>query len=103
VKNKKSIMGEITLFRVQVEGTGVESVQDEYFETHDAAVLASAITGTINVPRPVSVLMLSDGTFIKKPVFIKVSPAPSEAEVAKLLERLSPEERVALRKRGARI
>ena len=98
-----SVVGEITMFRVTIEGRGGDSVHDEWFETADAAVLASAIDGGNDAAHPEVVLRLSDGTHILPPRTIHISTPPTIGAVAKLLDNLSPATRALLRRAGAKV
>ncbi len=85
-----SIVGEVTAYMVEIEGRGGNSVHDEVYETNEGAILASAIDGQNNTPRPITLLKLSNGTFIEPPRSVTIRPAPSEEETAKLLDKLPP-------------
>ncbi len=87
------------LFKVEIEGRGGDSVHDTYYETEEAAILASAIDGQNRTPTKTLAFKLSDGTYILRPQYIHVSDPPSEAEVAKLMEKLTPAQKLLFAKK----
>lgn len=88
----------VTLFKVQIEGRGGDSVHDEYFETRGAAILASAIDGGNHEPEEVIALKFPDGSIMKLGEFIHITHPPHGRDVAKLREsftdRRTPAERL---------
>jgi len=94
-----TIVGEVTAYEVEIEGRGGDSVHDEIFETKEGAILASAIDGKNNTPRPVYLLKLSNGDFIRPPQYVPVRPEPTEGDTAKLLETLSPAVKLLLERK----
>jgi hypothetical protein len=85
-----SVVEIVTLYKVEIEGRGGDSSREEYFETPEAAILASAVDGKNLEPTREDVLKLSDGTFILMPVFVHISQPPSKEQVAKLIGNLPP-------------
>jgi hypothetical protein len=92
-KPKLSVLGERILYRVEIVGRGGDSVHDEYFLTREHAILASAVDGHDHPPYTICVLELSDGSFVQMKR-IGVSLPPSEEEIEKLLENLTPAQKI---------
>jgi hypothetical protein len=91
-----SVVAIVTLYKVEIEGRGGDNAHEEYFETRKSAVLASAVDGQNREPTPEDVLKMSDGTHIRMPGRIHISEPPSEEQVAKLMESLTPAMRLLL-------
>ena len=85
---------EVTLFKVEIEGRGGDSVHSAFFKTQEDAILASALDGQNLVPTEVNALKLQDGTYVEIPMPIHVSHPPSETEVASLMENLTPAQKL---------
>lgn len=94
-----SFVGEVTLFKVEIEGRGGDSVHDEYFETEQGAIIASAVDGQNLTPKPVRVFKLSDGTYVDRPRVICVSTPPDKKQLDKLLEGMTPAQKLLLRRK----
>jgi hypothetical protein len=94
MKPGATFIGMTTIYRVQIEGRGGDSAYDAYFETEEQALLASAIDGPGRKPTPVLVLKFSDGTLMFHGI-VTLSRPPKDEEVAKILESLSPGQKVA--------
>jgi len=94
-----TIVEEVTAYEVEIEGRGGDSVHDEVYETKEGAILASAIDGKNNRPVPVSLLKLSDGSFIELPLHVAVRSEPSEEETTKLLDKLPPAVKLLLKRK----
>ena len=97
-QNKVFIEGEAILYQVRIEGRGGDSAHDEHFETRDAAILASAVDGKNRIPTPVEVDKLSDGSYVTMK-YISVYSAPTEEQTAKLLENLTPAQKILLNRK----
>jgi hypothetical protein len=67
---------EVTLYKVKIEH------MDEYFETPEAAIQASAMDGQNLIPTPVEAFKLSDGRFFLKPRLVGIHSAPNPEEFA---------------------
>lgn len=97
-----SVVAEVILFVIEIEGRGGDSVYEEFYETSDDAILASAIDGRNNKPKETLALKLSDGTYILPPRFIRVSNKPSDEQIkslkAKLLAGLTPAQELLVKK-----
>ena len=91
--------GEITLYRVQIDGRGGDSIHYEYFETEKDAELASAIDGGYHNTRAVSVMKLSNGRHMEMPQYIDISPPPGRGAKKKLLGELPRAQKVWLARR----
>ena len=80
---------ETALYRVEIQGRGGDDVHDEYFKEKKDAVLASAIDGGNKTPYVEIVFELSDGRYMKKPEYVRVSRPPSRKEMKALREQLT--------------
>jgi hypothetical protein len=84
---KLFIVGEETVFRVEIVGKGGDSIHDEFFKTEQAAVLATVFDGRNHSPTPVFALKLSDGRYIKCPRFFRLSAPPDKSKVTNIVKR----------------
>ncbi len=91
---------EATLYKVEIEGRGGDSVRDCYFVTHEDAVFASALDGQNRIPTELPALLLSDGTYVHVPKVIHISLAPSQTDIEKLKEKLTPALKLLLGVKG---
>lgn len=94
IKVGTSVVAEVTLYRVDIQGRGGDSVHDEYFETKEDAIMASAVDGQNHLPARENVLKLSEGTLIKMPVCVHVSAPPTPAEMEDLKSRFTPAQKI---------
>jgi hypothetical protein len=94
-----SIAKEKTIYELGIEGRGGNSVHSQYYETEEGAILASAVNGENRMPRPMTVLELSDGSLVTM-TFLRINKPPSVAEQAKILEALTPAQRILTRTNG---
>ena len=85
------------LFAVEIQGRGGDSVQDKYFVTAEEAIFASALDGRNLEPQEVEVMEFSDGNLMLDPNFVSLSKGPTEEERRKLLDNLTPAQRLILR------
>ncbi len=86
-----TVDAELTLYRVQIEGRGGDSIRDEYFDTDKGATFAAAMDGHQDQnPLPVRAYRLSDGSLILDPQRIQISIAPTQATVKRKLTEFSP-------------
>jgi len=90
--------GEMKLFVVEIKGQGGDSVHDRYFLDEGDAIIASAVDGQNKTPREEFVLKFSDGSYIY-PRFIRVSPAPTREQKAKVLNDITPAQKLLLGRR----
>ena len=95
MKTGVSVVGPRALFEVTIDGRGGDSVHEEYFVSRDDAVIASAVDGQNREPREVDVYEMSDGSFVQFTHY-RVSPSPSQTDRRKILESLTPAQRLLM-------
>jgi len=83
-----TIVKVVTLYKVEIQGRGGDSIHDEYFETQEGAIFASAVDGRNQMPTPERFLKLSNGVLIEFPQAVQVSNPPSDEQIEKLAEKL---------------
>lgn len=87
MKQGTTVVKEVTIYGVEIEGRGGDSVGTEYFLSGPDAILASAIDGRNLSPQPVKVLKFSDGTYGVVNSF-RISEPPSEEQVEVLRKKI---------------
>ncbi|HCC05855.1 TPA: hypothetical protein DEP94_00600 [Candidatus Nomurabacteria bacterium] len=99
MKPGTSVVEEVTLYSVEIEGRGGNSVRNEYFLSNQDALLASAIDGCNHTPIPVRALKFSDDTYGIVSEF-RISIPPGEEQIAafkkRVLEGLTPMQKFML-------
>lgn len=94
-----SFVREVVVHRVKIVGRGGDSVHDEYFVDRDTAVLATAVDGRNVQPEAVTAYQFSDGTLTLPPRTVILSEGPTEEVKVKLLNDLTPAQRILLGRR----
>ena len=83
-----SVVEEVTVYKIQIDGRGGDSIDDEYYLEMGDAILAGAVDGTNHPIRTETILKLSDGTYIGQPRGIRISLRPSKEDVARAVAKL---------------
>lgn len=88
-----SVVEEVTLYKVEIEGRGGDNVRTVTYHTNEAAVMASAIDGKNRTPRGFRALKFSDGSYGNVQLY-RIDPGPTPEEIAKLKEKLGQERKI---------
>lgn len=94
-------VGYKTVYEVEIEGRGGDSVHEERYEKEEDAVIAAALDRlehgyrTVHEPRPVTVMEFSDGNYYDVHSMGVNSP-PNDEERKKVLGGLSRAQKILL-------